>query len=131
METPSDITVQMGETAHMFCEMRGSPPPPRRWLRNEQEIQATTRVFVRGQRELIIMQAQPSDQGSYVCQAQGPDGNVITKTFNVVVLGKNEGFFVLKKFVTIFVEAEKITGKWTIIGDRKEAQGWIRILMGV
>ena len=91
LETPSEITVRTGETAHMFCEVRGSPPPQRRWVRNDQAITATgqdSRVFIRSERELVIMRATVADQGTYICQATDKDGKIITKNFNLIVMGK-------------------------------------------
>ncbi|XP_074857726.1 obscurin-like protein 1 isoform X2 [Carettochelys insculpta] len=67
------LCLESGEDLVVACEV-SQPDAAVRWLRDGQELVASTRVRIEAQRalrQLTVLGAQPSDSGSYVCDAVG------------------------------------------------------------
>ena len=83
---PQPVTVRENDTASILCMTGGMPRPDVIWSREGGQLQ-NERSFTLIDGSLMIMDAVPSDQGTYVCKALNFVGEVEAKA-NLTVLGK-------------------------------------------
>ena len=121
---PEDLTVVSPDDATFFCEATARPGPNITWWRVEEDgnlnqIMEATGVYdivttEMGERvrnsTLVVIGSQPSDTGTYLCQA----GNVVamdSASVNLTVYGK----FLSTNFnflgISLFVAQEAILSK--------------------
>ena len=78
-----------GEDVTLVCVGQGSPPPSTRWYRithgGEEMVVTGPRVTVQG--ELLELQPQPEDAGSYLCRVTSRAGEVVA-TYHLEVESK-------------------------------------------
>ena len=64
-----------GQSVDLVCRVAGDPTPRVFWSRQNGRM-PVGRINVLSDKTLRIEQVQPEDQGSYVCEAENPVGNV-------------------------------------------------------
>lgn len=70
---PQDVTVQVGETAHFFCEADGEPRPALKWSRQQGAL-PNGRYLVNPDSSLQIHYVTIQDSGLYTCNASNDVG---------------------------------------------------------
>lgn len=94
-ETPSFVKlmenkeVVVGGSIVMECMASGSPRPQLSWRKNGSPLLATERHFLTAENQLlIIVNAEPSDAGSYECEMSNSLGSVMGASLLSIKAGK-------------------------------------------
>lgn len=86
---PVVVSVQLSQPLTLECIISGSPAPPAKWFKNNKEI--TLRPSHRRQHNnLAFSSVTRSDEGRYACTIETEQGNVVSASYTVVVLGKKQ-----------------------------------------
>ncbi|XP_028989089.1 myosin light chain kinase, smooth muscle-like isoform X2 [Betta splendens] len=74
----TDAAVARGATAQLSCLVSGHPQPAVKWLHRDEPVSESLRVSAKrdgdGLCSLVVLDAQPSDSGVYVCSASNALG---------------------------------------------------------
>ena len=74
--TPSILNVTVGSTATFNCTASGDPTPTLTWSYSNQQLSSGGRILISPSGEsLRILNAQQSDEGVYVCEAENQVGS--------------------------------------------------------
>jgi hemicentin len=80
---PSDVNVNITESAKLQCKFSASPAPTITWLKDGQPLQTSDDVTIQtdvdGTQTLLFKSAQITDKGSYTCQATNIGGTTEVK----------------------------------------------------
>lgn len=86
LEEPRSVVVHENDTASLVCKTDGMPRPDVIWSRVDGDMQEE-RHFILIDGSLMIMHADPSDHGTYVCKALNFVGEVEAEA-NLTVQGE-------------------------------------------
>ena len=88
IETPTNVTVEAGETFELHCRAQGHPEPQLRWQGSFRAAADDRRMdFLQASKVIVIRDAKSVDTGKYTCIASNEAGFVNATAF-VTVLGK-------------------------------------------
>lgn len=82
---PQDTTPSSGETVELTCIINGDPTPKITWIRNTEQITATSRIHVLPNGSLRIEQVRSEDNGIYECIGRNEVGESRTRPVRVIV----------------------------------------------
>ncbi|PRD26113.1 UNVERIFIED_CONTAM: Dscam [Trichonephila clavipes] len=94
---PKDVEVVQGSSVRVDCQAEGYPRPIIRWKQlvgvhgnpeSFQTIMSSARMQVLENGSLLILEASPSDGGSFLCQAFNRIGPGLSKMLTITVHGK-------------------------------------------
>ena len=117
MIPPEDLTVVSPEDATFFCQATARPGPDMTWWRVEEDGNRNQIMEALGEYNivnveigervrnstLVVIGSQPSDTGTYLCQA----GNVVamdSATANLTVYGKTPGSNFIILGISLFIK---------------------------
>lgn len=84
----SEVSVVLGFSTQLPCDVEGSPTPSITWLKDNQPIVSGPRLtYTRGGQALRLGSAQGDSTGLYTCRATNPAGTAV-KHYSLSVLGK-------------------------------------------
>uniref|UniRef100_A0A3B4C4Z7 Cell adhesion associated, oncogene regulated n=1 Tax=Pygocentrus nattereri TaxID=42514 RepID=A0A3B4C4Z7_PYGNA len=83
--SPVSLTVEQSMSLVLECVVSGSPSPVAKWTKDGHELLAS-RLRLQNS-NLVLSDVQLSDGGNYTCSVQTEDGDVVSATYNVNVLG--------------------------------------------
>ncbi|GIZ01012.1 down syndrome cell adhesion molecule [Caerostris extrusa] len=87
---PKDVEVVQGSSVRVDCQAEGYPRPIIRWkqlVESFQTIMSSARMQVLENGSLLILEASPSDGGSFLCQAFNRIGPGLSKMLTITVHG--------------------------------------------
>lgn len=85
----SEVSVVLGFSTLLSCDVEGSPTPSITWLKDNQPIVSSPQLtYTRGGQALRLGSAQGDSTGLYTCRATNPAGTAV-KHYSLSVLGKN------------------------------------------
>ncbi|KPP72549.1 titin-like, partial [Scleropages formosus] len=77
------VSVNEGESLHLSCQVRGSPPLTIQWMKDRKEITSSANMritFVEGTATLEISATSKSDGGDYLCKVTNDAGSEFSKS---------------------------------------------------
>ncbi|XP_066962588.1 roundabout homolog 2-like [Macrobrachium rosenbergii] len=81
------VKVRAGEAAVLPCKPpKGSPEPSIKWMRNGQEVENSSRVFVTPDGDLVLNQTLKEDSATYVCSATNVAGSRESPPSELVIM---------------------------------------------
>lgn len=84
----TEVSVVLGFSTQLPCDVEGSPTPSITWLKDNQPIVSSPRLtYARGGQALRLGSAQGDSTGLYTCRATNPAGTAV-KHYSLSVLGK-------------------------------------------
>lgn len=84
----SEVSVVLGFSTLLPCDVEGSPTPSITWLKDNQPIVSSPQLtYTRGGQALRLGSAQGDSTGLYTCRATNPAGTAV-KHYSLSVLGK-------------------------------------------
>ncbi|XP_041648005.1 hemicentin-1 [Cheilinus undulatus] len=112
-DLPDEVTVLVNKTTQLECHVDGNPAPKITWFKDSQPVSSDGphRILSNG-RTLLVLTAQVSDTGRYVCVADNVAGSA-EKTYNLnvhvppTIIGENPETVtvVVNNFVSLSCEA--------------------------
>ncbi|XP_024909220.1 hemicentin-2-like [Cynoglossus semilaevis] len=82
----SEVSVVLGFSTLLLCEVEGSPPPSITWLKDNQAIVSSPQLtYTQGGQGLRLGSAGGDSAGLYTCRAANPAGSA-TKQYSVSIL---------------------------------------------
>ncbi|XP_061672486.1 hemicentin-1 [Syngnathoides biaculeatus] len=82
----SDVSVVLGFSIVLACDVEGSPTPSITWLKDNQPIVSSPQLtYTQGGQALRVGSAQGDSTGLYTCRASNPAGNAV-KHYSLSVL---------------------------------------------
>lgn len=84
----TEVSVVLGFSTQLPCDVEGSPTPSITWLKDNQPIVSGPRLtYTRGGQALRLGSAHGDSTGLYTCRATNPAG-IAVKHYSLSVLGK-------------------------------------------
>lgn len=111
----TEVSVVLGFSTQLPCDVDGSPTPSITWLKDNQPIVSGPRLtYTRGGQALRLGSAQGDSTGLYTCRATNPAGTAV-KHYSLSVLGKmppNHSKQNLRTFNYVFHAVPSSTTDW-------------------
>ncbi|XP_022231889.2 protein sax-3 isoform X1 [Drosophila obscura] len=76
MKEPKDQLMLYGQTATFHCSVGGDPPPKVLWKKEEGNIPVSRARILHDEKSLELSNITPSDEGTYICEAQNNVGQI-------------------------------------------------------
>ncbi|KAF5269923.1 hypothetical protein FQR65_LT05722 [Abscondita terminalis] len=83
VKEPQDIVALAGQKVTFYCSVEGEPKPKISWKKEYGKI-SIGRAQITDDKFLQIQNAQPADEGLYICEAENIVGSILTKASLVV-----------------------------------------------
>lgn len=121
----TEVSVVLGFSTQLPCDVEGSPTPSITWLKDNQPIVSSPRLtYARGGQALRLGSAQGDSTGLYTCRATNPAGTAV-KHYSLSVLGKkppNNSKQYLRTFNYVFYSPvpPQIEGDSPVFGIQEE-----------